>query len=120
MFTLTAMYNVLEKLRAGMRIEGRDRETDDQGMIGILRGLQDRMDATVAQAYGWPLDLYDDDSLHRLVAFNCECAANSAGSAPPIKPPQARLTWPKPPKPNFTSARLTAPPNPYGPNPCPN
>ena len=76
--TLTAMYNVLEKLRAGERIEGRDRETYDQGLIGILRTIHDRIDAAVAQAYGWPLDLSDDDILHRLVALNRERAAEEA------------------------------------------
>lgn len=49
--TLTAIYNVLEKLRAGERIEGRDRETYDAGLIGILRDIHDRIDAAVAEAY---------------------------------------------------------------------
>jgi hypothetical protein len=35
--TLTQMYNVLEKLRAGERIEGKDKEIYDQGLVGILR-----------------------------------------------------------------------------------
>jgi len=76
--TLTAMYNVLEKLRAAARIEGKDRETYDQGLIGILRGIHDRIDAAVAEAYGWPQDLSDDDILHRLVALNRERAAEEA------------------------------------------
>jgi SAM-dependent methyltransferase len=76
--TLTAMYNVLEKLRAGERIEGRDRETYDQGLIGILRDLHDQIDAAVAEAYGWPADLSDDAILHRLVALNRERAAEEA------------------------------------------
>ena len=73
--TLTGMYNVLEKLRAGERIEGRDKEIYDQGLIGILRDLHDRIDAAVAEAYGWPQGLTDDDILHRLVALNRERAA---------------------------------------------
>ncbi|MGQ0609993.1 MAG: class I SAM-dependent DNA methyltransferase [Paracoccaceae bacterium] len=76
--TLTAMYNVLEKLRAGDRIEGRDRETYDQGLIGILRDLHDQIDAAVAEAYGWPADLTDDEILHRLVDLNRERAAEEA------------------------------------------
>lgn len=49
--TLTQMYNVLEKLRAGEQIEGKDREIYDQGLIGILRDLHDRIDVAVADAY---------------------------------------------------------------------
>lgn len=76
--TLTGMYNVLEKLRAGERIEGKDRETYDQGLVGILRDLHDQIDAAVAEAYGWPADLSDDEILHRLVDLNRERAAEEA------------------------------------------
>jgi hypothetical protein len=76
--TLTDMYNSLEKLRAGERIAGRDREIYDQGLVGILRDLHDQIDAAVAEAYGWPADLSDDDILHRLVALNRERAAEEA------------------------------------------
>ena len=76
--TLTAMYNVLEKLRAGGRIEGKDREIYDQGLVGILRDLHDQIDAAVAEAYGWPATLSDDDILHRLVDLNHERAAEEA------------------------------------------
>ena len=76
--TLTAMYNVLEKLRAGDRIEGKDREIYDQGLVGILRDLHDQIDAAVADAYGWPADLSDDEILHRLVNLNRERAAEEA------------------------------------------
>jgi hypothetical protein len=76
--TLTAMYNVLEKLRAKERIEGKDRETYDQGLIGILRDLHDQIDIAVAEAYGWPATLTDDEILHRLVDLNRERAAEEA------------------------------------------
>jgi hypothetical protein len=76
--TLTQMYNVLEKLRAGERIEGKDKDIYDQGLIGILRDLHDEIDAAVAEAYGWPVDLSDDEILHRLVALNKERAAEEA------------------------------------------
>lgn len=68
--TLTGMYNVLRKLRAGQAIEGMDRKIYDQGLIGILRDLHDQIDATVAEAYGWPVDLSDEDILFNLVALN--------------------------------------------------
>ncbi len=68
--TLTQMYNVMEKLRAGESIEGKDREIYDQGLIGILKDLHDQIDAAVADAYGWPVNLSDEDILFRLVALN--------------------------------------------------
>ncbi|MCA0929757.1 class I SAM-dependent DNA methyltransferase [Ruegeria profundi] len=76
--TLTQMYNVLEKLRAGETIEGKDREIYDQGLIGILKDLHDQTDAAVAEAYGWPVDLNDEDILFRLVALNKERAEEEA------------------------------------------
>ena len=76
--TLTQMYNVLEKLRAGEAIEGKDKEIYDQGLIGILKDIHDRIDAAVAEAYGWPVDLSDEEILERLVALNKERAAEEA------------------------------------------
>ena len=76
--TLTGMYNVLEKLRAGQRIEGRDREFYDQGLIGILRDLHDQIDAAVAAAYGWPVDLPDAEILQNLVDLNHTRATEEA------------------------------------------
>ncbi len=76
--TLTGMYNVLEKLRAGQRIEGRDREVYDQGLIGILRDLHDQIDAAVAEAYDWPATLSDDEILQNLVTLNRTRAAEEA------------------------------------------
>ena len=76
--TLTQMYNVLEKLRAGDTIEGKDKEIYDQGLIGILRDLHDQIDVAVAEAYGWPADLSDEDILFNLVALNKERAEEEA------------------------------------------
>lgn len=76
--TLTQMYNVLEKLRAGEVIEGKDKDIYDQGLIGILRDLHDRIDTAVAEAYGWPADLSDEEILLRLVALNKERAEEEA------------------------------------------
>ncbi|UXX82217.1 class I SAM-dependent DNA methyltransferase [Roseovarius pelagicus] len=76
--TLTQMYNVLEKRRAGDVIEGKDKQIYDDGLIGLLADIHDRIDAAVADAYGWPADLSDDDILHRLVALNHERAMEEA------------------------------------------
>ena len=85
--TLTGMYNCLEKLRAGQRIEGRDREIYDQGLVGILRDLHDQIDAAVAAAYGWPADLPEAEILQRLVDLNRERAAEEA---------QGQIRWLRP------------------------
>lgn len=85
--TLTQMYNVLEKLRADERIEGKDREIYDAGLIGMLRDIHDRIDAAVAEAYGWPADLSEDDILHRLVDLNHERATEEA---------QGQIRWLRP------------------------
>ena len=76
--TLTQMYNVLEKLRAGEKIEGKDRKIYDDGLVGLLRDIHDRIDAAVADAYGWPVDLPENDLLQNLVALNRERAEEEA------------------------------------------
>jgi hypothetical protein len=42
----------------------------DDGLVLILKELHDRLDVAVAEAYGWPADLSDDEILARLVALN--------------------------------------------------
>lgn len=76
--TLTQMYNVLEMLRAGQSIEGKDKVIYDQGLVSILRDIHDKIDAAVAEAYGWPVDLSDEDILFNLVALNKERAEEEA------------------------------------------
>ncbi|MGR3761813.1 class I SAM-dependent DNA methyltransferase [Roseobacteraceae bacterium NS-SX3] len=76
--TLTQMYNVLEKLRAGEGIEGKDKQVYDDGLIGLLKDIHDRIDAAVAEAYGWPADLSENDILMNLVALNHERAEEEA------------------------------------------
>jgi len=80
--TLTGLYNVLERLRGGTAPDALDaalRRTFDDGLVLILKELHDRIDAAVAEAYGWPADLADDEILARLVALNRERAAEEAG-----------------------------------------
>ncbi|PPQ44116.1 class I SAM-dependent DNA methyltransferase [Rhodopseudomonas palustris] len=121
--TLTGLYNVLERIKAGAvpaaqpsspgssrgstpsrrvakkdvdgRVKsgndgGRSSEVDDEqsnvltpdeqrifddGLVLILKELHDKLDVAVAEAYGWPADLSDDEILARLVALNKERAA---------------------------------------------
>jgi hypothetical protein len=73
--TLTGLYNVLEMLRSGAKpdeLEEHDRRTFDNGLVLIMKELHDKLDVAVADAYGWPADLSDDEILARLVALNKE------------------------------------------------
>ncbi len=79
--TLTGLYNVLERLRAGAHpgdLDPAGRRSLDDGLVLILKELHDRLDLAVADAYGWPADLSDDEVLSRLVALNAERAAEEA------------------------------------------
>ncbi|NEW91414.1 DNA methyltransferase [Rhodopseudomonas sp. BR0M22] len=123
LLTLTGLYNVLERVKAGAvpntqpsspgssrgstpsgrrarkSVDGRDepghneemgvchqsveshvltpdeQRIFDDGLVLILKELHDRLDVAVAEAYGWPADLSDDEILARLVALNKERAA---------------------------------------------
>ncbi|MFY8094299.1 MAG: hypothetical protein ACOVN0_12560, partial [Niveispirillum sp.] len=77
-FTLTELYNVLEKRKAGAVLEPAERDIYDAGHVGVLLDLHRAIDAAVADAYGWPADLSDRDILMRLVALNKERAAEEA------------------------------------------
>lgn len=73
--TLTQMYNVLEKLKAGAILNADEQRIKDEGLIFILKELHEKLDALVFQAYGWPQDLSDEEILSRLVALNAERVA---------------------------------------------
>ncbi len=67
--------NVREKLCAGATPETLDpgeRRVFDDGLVLILNEHHDTLDAAVADAYGWPAGLSDEDILARLVALNRE------------------------------------------------
>lgn len=79
--SLTDAYNVLVKLRAGVApatLDAEDRAILDAALVLVLQELHDDLDAVVAEAYGWPADLPDDDLLARLVALNKARAAEEA------------------------------------------
>jgi hypothetical protein len=61
--TLTGMYNVLEKLRAGTALTAKDKTIHTQGLVSVLRELHDNLDRAVFAAYGW------DDLAERLVGL---------------------------------------------------
>jgi hypothetical protein len=90
--TLTATYNVLEKLRSGEVLTSKEKVVHEHGLVGVLKSLHDELDAAVLQAYGWA-DLMDGlasapgsasqaaavaELLQRLVALNAQRAAEEA------------------------------------------
>ena len=98
--TLTGIYNVLEKLRAGEPLTAKDKTIHEQGLVSVLRELHDELDRAVFAAYGWD-DLAaqlvgkpgattplpdkpeaqaeaEEELLRRLVALNAERAAEEA------------------------------------------
>ena len=52
--TLTGMYNVLEKLRAGEELTTTEKTIHQQGLVSVLLELHDELDQAVFEAYGWP------------------------------------------------------------------
>ena len=50
----------------------------DAGHVAVLRHLHNRLDAAVAEAYGWPADLSAAAVVERVVALNRERVAEEA------------------------------------------
>ena len=73
--TLTGLYNILEKLRAGEPLTDKEKLVHDKGLVSVLKHLHDDLDAAVFAAYGWPATLTDAEILERLVELNAERAA---------------------------------------------
>jgi len=73
--TLTGLYNVLEKIRAGEKLTDKEKVIHDAGLVSVLKQLHDDLDAAVFAAYGWPVTLTDAEILERLVTLNAERAA---------------------------------------------
>ncbi|MBD2555209.1 class I SAM-dependent DNA methyltransferase [Limnothrix sp. FACHB-708] len=92
--TITGMYNLLEKLRAGQPFTDKDRELNDRALVSTLKQIHDDLDRAVFRAYGWddlipqweraqgcaslpeePANSLDEQILERLVKLNAERAA---------------------------------------------
>lgn len=76
--TLTGLYNVLEKVRAGTALTDAEADVKARGRVLILKDLHDQIDRATADAYGWPHDLTDEQILEKLVALNAERAKEEA------------------------------------------
>ena len=84
--TITGMYNVLEKIRAGETLTTKDKAIHENSLVGILKNLHDELDVAVLAAYGWSdlaprlndpkqAEALKEILLGRLVALNAERAA---------------------------------------------
>jgi hypothetical protein len=51
--TLTGMYNVLEKLKAGEALSAKEKVIHEHGLVAVLKTLHDEIDRAVLHAYGW-------------------------------------------------------------------
>ncbi|PZQ17731.1 MAG: class I SAM-dependent DNA methyltransferase [Ancylobacter novellus] len=76
--TITGLYNVVEKLKAGETLSAREEDVRRRGLALVVKELHETIDRLVFEAYGWPRDLSDDDVLERLVALNAERAREEA------------------------------------------
>ncbi|MBD2542891.1 class I SAM-dependent DNA methyltransferase [Planktothricoides raciborskii] len=86
--TITGMYNLLEKLRAGEPFTDQDREYNSKALVSTLKQIHDDLDRAVFAAYGWddliplweqsqnhnPKEELENQILDRLVALNAERA----------------------------------------------
>ncbi|MDX9710117.1 MAG: hypothetical protein RBT64_11240, partial [Trichloromonas sp.] len=56
-----------EGLRLAEALTAKEKTIHEQGLVSILKQLHDELDAAVAEAYGWPVDLADEALLEKLV-----------------------------------------------------
>ncbi len=85
--TLTDLYNVLEKLRAGAALTAKEQTTHEHGLVSVLRQLHDDLDAAVAETYGLSPTATDDAILAHLCALNAQRAAEErAGQIRYLRP----------------------------------
>jgi hypothetical protein len=79
--TITGMYNLLEKLRAGTPFTDIDRAYNNRALVSTLKQIHDELDKAVFEAYGRqdlagkPTPEITETILERLVALNAERAA---------------------------------------------
>jgi hypothetical protein len=70
--TLTGLYNLRDKIVSGEPLDLVEQDQRARGRIDLLAELHRRIDAAVAEAYGWPADLSDEAIVARLAALNAE------------------------------------------------
>jgi hypothetical protein len=82
--TLTGMYNVLDKLRAGEALSAKEKDIHQKGLVSVLKTLHDEIDRAVLEAYGWA----DLVPLMEIVNGNAVCdRAEDSASDPTLAQP---------------------------------
>jgi hypothetical protein len=71
----------------------------EQELVAVLKQLHDELDAAVAEAYGWPVDLADEAILEKLVDLNRQRAREEE---------QGLVRWLRPEYQNPTGTRQAA------------
>ena len=109
--TLTATYNVLEKLRSGEALNSKEKIVHEHGLVSVLKSLHDELDAAVLTAYGWSdlgtapqadeeaRSVWTDALLQRLVDLNARRASEEAAGTvrwlrPEFQDPACRAAAP--------------------------
>ncbi|MBI4804445.1 MAG: class I SAM-dependent DNA methyltransferase [Desulfovibrio sp.] len=95
--TLTKLYNVLESLREERDLTEEERDIKEKGLVGLLLEFHEDLDDAVAEAYGWPAGLEEQEVLSRLLALNQERLVEEAQGLirwlrPEYQAPQAPRT----------------------------
>ncbi|AGH49282.1 hypothetical protein G432_07785 [Sphingomonas sp. MM-1] len=68
--TLTGLYNLRDKIERHEPLDMVEQDQRVRGRIDIICALHAHLDRVVAEAFGWPTDLADEDIVARLVALN--------------------------------------------------
>lgn len=85
--TMTALYNVVEKLRASLPLDKAEKQLHDAALVSILRELHDELDAAVIGAYGWEANITDEAIVERLAELNAaRLDEERARSFKPLRP----------------------------------
>jgi hypothetical protein len=77
--TLTGMYNVLEKLKAGEPLTAKEKDIHQQGLVSVLKTVHDALDRAVLEAYGW------SDLVPLMEIVNGNAVHDRAGNDPPAR-----------------------------------
>lgn len=85
--TITKIYNVLEKLRLGQPLDEKEKAMGQMGLISTLKQIHHEIDDAVADAYGWPHDLPEEEVVARVMALNrARAAEEREGSVRWLRP----------------------------------
>ena len=76
--TITAMYNLLEKLRKAEPLDDKDKAFNQKALVSTLKQIHDELDIAVFDAYGWNdllgVENVEEMILERLVKLNADRA----------------------------------------------